>query len=227
MWPMRTLRFGRIGAGALTPIGSSEGRSGPNQSHFLEYRSLHESRSERPLRARCGIWRAVRVPHAYPVSQAYRTTALAPIGTSSGPSGVATGPLFCLSGIARKIDPIGCDRRLALGEAAEGPCVWPVRTLRPGRIGTGALTPIGSSEGRSGPNQSHFLEYRSLHESRSERPLRARCGIWRAVRVPHAYPVSQAYRTTALAPIGTSGGPLGAATGPLLVFLALPERLIR
>ena len=134
MWPMRTLRFGRIGAGALTPIGSSEGRSGPNQSHFLEYRSLHESRSERPLRARCGIWRAVRVPHAYPVSQAYRTTALAPIGTSSGPSGVATGPLFCLSGIARKIDPIGCDRRLALGEAAEGPCVWPTRTLRPGRI---------------------------------------------------------------------------------------------
>ena len=123
MWPMRTLRTGRLGTGALTPIGSSEGRSGPNQSHFLEYRSLHESRSERPLRARCGIWRAVRVPHAYPVSQAYRTTALAPIGTSSGPSGVATGPLFCLSGIARKIDPIGCDRRLALGEAAEGPSV--------------------------------------------------------------------------------------------------------
>ena len=74
------------------------------------------------------------MPHAYPVSQAYRTTALAPIGTSSGPSGVATGPLFCLSGIARKIDPIGCDRRLALGEAAEGPCVGPTRTLRPGRI---------------------------------------------------------------------------------------------
>eukprot|EP00964_Phaeocystis_antarctica_P153794 scaffold122203_cov54-Phaeocystis_antarctica.AAC.1 len=57
---------------------------------------------------------------------------LAPIGSIEEPSGAATGPPSGLSGVARKIDPRGA---CALGEASEGPCVWPMRTLPSGGIG--------------------------------------------------------------------------------------------